>query len=78
MSKDFSSDFKDYERGHLPQPLYLAEVAAVSLNVYFSSPLVSETSRLLYRLLNEKPLRSYWIQGLFDGREEAHQYSCDS
>ena len=78
MSKDFSSDFKDYERGHQPHPLHLAVVGEVSLNVYFNSPLASETSDLLYHLLNEKQLRSYWIQGLFDGREEAHQWSCDS
>ena len=59
MSKDFSSDFKDYERDHLPLPLHLTVVGEVSLNVYFNSPLVSETSGLLYRLLNEKQLRSY-------------------
>ena len=73
MSKDFSSDFKDYERDHQPHPLNLAVVAAVSLNVYFNSPLASETSGLLYRLLNEKQQRSYWTQALFDGRVEAHQ-----
>jgi hypothetical protein len=65
MSKDFSSDFKDYERDQLLLHLklyldeaYFEEVVEVSLNVYFDSLLFSETSDL-FHLLNETPQRSY-------------------
>jgi hypothetical protein len=65
MNKDFSSDFKDYERDQLLLLLklyldeaYFVEVAEVSLNGYFDSLLVSETSDL-FHLLNEMQQRSY-------------------